>query len=307
MKGNLVSLSAALLFAGLMGSTTATAQDVVINELNLVVGPETGQFVELYGTPGTALDGHAVVIVKSAFSNGDWSAQTQAIVDLNGLALDAEGFLALNGEGWQNSVAGVVLAASPASYFELDQTPVFGDMLDAVLYGNTSVSNPQMTAIVEVVNPDAEATVYEGGEGVSPGSDGLSRVPDGGEAFDQAFVMQALSPGSSNMLPCEGGHLALNNPANTVFCTDIGPAIVGFTHQSDAQSAVTSLAIVDPVTGEVLEVFLGTAINMEGLGDGTFEVHAISHDALLAPGWTSLDSIVTVPEGGGVSASLPSP
>ena len=164
MKGNLVSLSAALLFAGLMGSTTATAQDVVINELNLVVGPETGQFVELYGTPGTALDGHALVIVKSAFSSGDWSAQTQAVVDLNGLALDAEGFLALNGEGWQNSVAGVVLAASPASSFELDQTPVFDDMLDAVLYGNTSVSNPQMTAIVEVVNPDAGATVYEGGE-----------------------------------------------------------------------------------------------------------------------------------------------
>jgi hypothetical protein len=32
-------------------------------------------------------------------------------------------------------------------------------------------------------------------------------------------------------------------------------------------------------------------------------VHAISHDALLAPGWTSLDSIVTVPEGGCVSLS----
>ena len=54
MKGNLVSLSAAWLLAGLMGSTTATAQNVVINELNLVVGPETGQFVELYGAPGTA-------------------------------------------------------------------------------------------------------------------------------------------------------------------------------------------------------------------------------------------------------------
>ena len=303
MKGNLVSLSAAWLLAGLMGSTTATAQNVVINELNLVVGPETGQFVELYGAPGTALDGHALVIVKSAFSSGDWSAQTQAVVDLNGLALNAEGFLALNGEGWQNSVAGVVLAASPASSFELDQTPVFGDMVDAVLYGNTSVFNPQMTAIVEAVNPDAEATVYEGGEGVSPGSDGLSRVPDGGEAFDQAFVMQALSPGSSNVLPCEGGHLSLNNPANAAFCTDIGPAIVGFTHQSDAATAATSLAIVDPETGEVLEVFFGTALNMEGLGDGTFEVHAISHDALLAPGWTSLDSIVTVPEGGCVSLS----
>ena len=50
--------------------------------------------------------------------------------------------------------------------------------------------------------PD-DATVYEGGEGVNAGSDGLSRVPDGGAALDQQFVMQALSPGTSNVLGCE--------------------------------------------------------------------------------------------------------
>ena len=65
MKGNLVPLCAALLFAGLMGSTSVAAQDVVINELNLVVGPETGQFVELHGAAGTELDGHALAVVKS--------------------------------------------------------------------------------------------------------------------------------------------------------------------------------------------------------------------------------------------------
>ena len=46
MKGNLVSLSAALVLKVLMGSATVFAQEVVINELNLVVGPEVGQFVE---------------------------------------------------------------------------------------------------------------------------------------------------------------------------------------------------------------------------------------------------------------------
>ena len=303
MKGNLVSLSAALLLTGLMGSTSVTAQDVVINELNLVVGPETGQFVELYGTPGTELEGHALVVVKSAFSEGAWEAQTQASVDLNGLTLNDEGFLLLEGEGWQNTVASVVLASSPASSFGINETPVFGDILDAVLYGNTSVTNPQMAAIVDVVDPDATATVYEGGAGVNPGSDGLSRVPDGGMPFDHAFVMQALSPGTSNVLACEGGHLTANNPNLSSVCTDIGPAIVGFTHQSDAMAAATSLAIVDAETGEVLEVFLGTAVNMEGLGDGTFEIHAISHDAPLAEGWTSLDSVETQPAGGCVSVA----
>ena len=301
----MVSLFAAfaLLGGAVAVSNTASAQDLVINELNLVTGPETGQFVELYGAPDTPLDGHTLVVVKSAFQDGAWVAQTQATVDLNGQALDGSGFLALEGEGWQSTLAGVVLAASQATDFEVDTPPVFGDMVDAVLYGNTSVTNPQMAAIVAAINPDAEATVYEGGEGVSAGSDGLSRVPDGGEAFDQSFVMQALSPGSTNVLPCEGGHLALNNPNVTTFCTDLGPAIVGFTHLSDAASAATSLAVVDPETGTILDLFVGTAINMEGLGDGTFEIHAISHDLPLAAGAETLAELTTLPEGGCISVA----
>ena len=301
----MVSLFAAfaLLGGAVAVSNTASAQDLVINELNLVTGPETGQFVELYGAPDTPLDGHTLVVVKSAFQDGAWVAQTQAAVDLNGQVLDGSGFLALEGEGWQSTLAGVVLAASQATEFEVDTPPVFGDMVDAVLYGNTSVTNPQMAAIVAAINPDAEATVYEGGEGVSAGSDGLSRVPDGGEAFDQAFVMQALSPGSTNVLPCEGGHLALNNPNITTFCTDLGPAIVGFTHVSDAASAATSLAVVDPETGTILDLFVGTAINMEGLGDGTFEIHAISHDLPLAAGAETLAELTTLPEGGCISVA----
>ena len=301
----MVSLFAAfaLLGGAVAVSNTASAQDLVINELNLVTGPETGQFVELYGAPDTPLDGHTLVVVKSAFQDGAWVAQTQATVDLNGQVLDGSGFLALEGEGWQSTLAGVVLAASQATEFEVDTPPVFGDMVDAVLYGNTSVTNPQMAAIVAAINPDAEATVYEGGEGVSAGTDGLSRVPDGGEAFDQAFVMQALSPGSTNVLPCEGGHLALNNPNVTTFCTDLGPAIVGFTHVSDAASAATSLAVVDPETGTILDLFVGTAINMEGLGDGTFEIHAISHDLPLAEGAETLAELTTLPEGGCISVA----
>ena len=301
----MVSLFAAfaLLGGAVAVSNTASAQDLVINELNLVTGPETGQFVELYGAPDTPLDGHTLVVVKSAFQDGAWVAQTQATVDLNGQVLDGSGFLALEGEGWQSTLAGVVLAASQATEFDVDTPPVFGDMVDAVLYGNTSVTNPQMAAIVAAINPDAEATVYEGGEGVSAGSDGLSRVPDGGEAFDQAFVMQALSPGSTNVLPCEGGHLALNNPNVTTFCTDLGPAIVGFSHVSDAASAATSLAVADPETGTILDLFVGTAINMEGLGDGTFEIHAISHDLPLAEGAETLAELTTLPEGGCISVA----
>ena len=289
MKGNLVSLlirfgcTATIAAMTLVG---AQAQDVVINELNLITGPDVGQFVELYGDPGTSLDGHSLVLVKSTPEGGNFIPETQAVVDLGGMSLDDEGFSLIEGNNWQNNVVAVVLAASPATAFELGSSPTFGGLVDAVLYGSLGVTHPQMSPLVDLVSPGTTETINESNAGEFAGPDGLSRVPDGGEAFDQAFVMQALSPGTTNVLPCEGGHLSLNNPATTTFCTDLGPEIVSFSHLSDSPTAITSLAVLDEATGEVLEVFLGTAINMEGFGDDTLLVYAISHDVVLGDGWT---------------------
>lgn len=273
-----------------------TDGQVVINEINLVTGPESGQFVELFGPPNAPLTGHSLVMVKSVLSGGDFGAVVEAVVDLDSQSLDGSGFLLIEGGPWTNSLLGLVLAEDAASSFVVGETPVFDGVADAVLYGNTSVTNPQMAPLALVVNPAAESTVYEGGTGVDPGSDALSRVPDGGDALDQQFVMQALSPGTSNVLACEGGHLSLNG-AQTLFCTDLGPEIVGFSHLSDADQALVSLAVLDANTSEVVDVFLGTAINVEGLGDGNYEVVAISHNVPLTSGWTSLDSISTLGEG----------
>ena len=267
---------------------------MVINELNLITGPDVGQFVELHGDPGTSLEGHSLVVVKSTFESADnYVPETQAVVDLGGMSLNDEGFFLVEGANWQTNVVAVVLAASPATAFELGASPTFGGVVDAVLYGSVGVTHPQMSPLVSLVSPDATETVNESNAGESAGPDGLSRVPDGGEAFDQAFVMQALSPGATNVLPCEGGHLSLNNPSVTAFCTDLGPEIVGFSHLSDSPTAITSLAVLDEVTGEVLEVFLGTAINMEGFGD----------DTLLADDWTSLDSITSLSGEGCISVA----
>ena len=78
MKGNLVSLlirfgcTATIAAMTLVG---AQAQDVVINELNLITGPDVGQFVELYGDPGTSLDGHSLVLVKSTPEGGNFMSR----------------------------------------------------------------------------------------------------------------------------------------------------------------------------------------------------------------------------------------
>ena len=138
-------------------------------------------------------------------------------------------------------------------------------------------------------------------DNVLAGPDGLSRVPDGGLALDMEFVMQALSPGTTNALPCESGHLSLNNPDVATYCTDLGPEIVVFTHETDSPTDSTSLAVLDETTGELLAVFPGSAMNMEGFGDDTLLVYAISRDVALTDDWTSLDAITSVSGDGCIS------
>ena len=81
------------LFAAFCGLSLATEAQIVLNEINLVTGPNAGQFVELHGPANQSVDGHALVVVKSSFSEGDWTATVQDVVDLQGQSLDNEGFL----------------------------------------------------------------------------------------------------------------------------------------------------------------------------------------------------------------------
>ena len=301
MKGKLkftavVVCLATFVFPGWTG--VLNAQDLVINELNWVTGPDNGQFVELYGEPGLDLSGHSVVFVRPVFQSANvYEAQVDFVVGLDGQSLDADGFALVDGLSLIGNVVGVVLAASPAGDFVEGEAAMFEDVVDAILYGNLGLTHPQMSPLVASINPLAMGALNESGDGVFPGTDGFARVPDGGEPMDQMFVLQANSPGTTNVLPCEGGTLSLNNPNNSTVCTDLGAVIFGFTHESDASSAATTLVVVDDA-GEVVNVFPGTAINMEGLGDGTYMVHAVSHDSPLTQGWTTLDDVATVDEDG---------
>ena len=85
------------LFAAFCGLSLATEAQVVLNEINLVTGPNAGQFVELHGPANQSVDGHALVVVKSSFSGGNWTATVQDVVDLQGLALDERRLPAFGG------------------------------------------------------------------------------------------------------------------------------------------------------------------------------------------------------------------
>ena len=296
MKGNLVHLIACLTWLPAFHAQT----NLVLNEVNLVTGPNYGQFIELYGTPNLTLDGHAVVIVKSLPSGagGEWTGITQAALSLDGMALDEEGFISIDGSGWQNTICAVALTEDSATLYPINEVFSMGNVLDVVFYGNTSSGSVQGTSLYEAfgLTPPSESVVFlNEGFGADQGVDGLSRLPDGGEGWDQQFIVQALSPGTTNVLACEGGTLTLNNPDITTFCTDLGPAVVGFTHTTDATNDETTLVVVD-ANDAVVGTFQGTSINMQGLADGTFMVYAISHSGDLTDGWETLNDVDGVSE-----------
>ena len=81
-------------FLTLMAAPAAWAQ-VVINEFDPSgPGTDTEEFVELYGAPGEDLSGYALVIYNGS------NAQSNLVVDLTGLSLDANGFLLIGGPGF---------------------------------------------------------------------------------------------------------------------------------------------------------------------------------------------------------------
>ena len=99
------------LFAAFCGLSLATEAQVVLNEINLVTGPNAGQFVELHGPANQSVDGHAWLLSNRRFRKAagpprfkTWSTSRPT--------LDEDGFLLVEGEGWQNTVAGVVLRPS---------------------------------------------------------------------------------------------------------------------------------------------------------------------------------------------------
>ena len=61
--------------------------------------------------------------------------------------------------------------------------------------------------------------------------------------------------------------------------------------------------VLESGTDVVVEVFLGTAIDMEGLGDGSYDVVAVSHNAILDESSATLADVGTSQVGGCVSLS----
>ena len=262
----------------LVASLSPFCQGVVINEVDALTS-ENPQFVELYGSPNSGLEGHTLAMIKSVFlGGGAYGVEVYDAISLEGQSLDSEGFLSIELE-LNTTIAAVAIYELDISMLAVGATPPADDIVDAIVYGNTSPTHPQAAIIIQAIMPSGSGLLFEGAE-ENPIGHSLSRLPNGGDPFDlTSYALQAPSMGITNVLSCDGGVLDLTNLANDTLCTDQGPAIATFTHQTDALSALLTLFIVNPADGIILGSASGSAINFQNLGDGALDVIAVSHDS----------------------------
>ncbi|MGB3543579.1 CHRD domain-containing protein [Rubrivirga sp.] len=173
---------------------------VTINEVDSdTPGTDTAEFVELYngGSDAVALDDAVLVLY-----NGNDDASYQAI-DLDGLSIDAGGYLVIGNPGvanvdlevapggsgfFQNGPDAVALYTGAAADFPTD-TPITTDnLIDAVVYGTADDDDTDLLAALgETVQQDEDANGDKDNESIQ-------RSPDGSETF----VVAAPSPGAAN-------------------------------------------------------------------------------------------------------------
>ena len=101
------------------------------------------------------------------------------------------------------TIAGVALYEAEIESLVVGEAPPSDDVVDAIIYGNTSPGNPQAAVLLQAVMPAGSGLIYEGAEGNGQGQS-ISRFPNGGDAFDiDSYVLQAPTQGISNILACD--------------------------------------------------------------------------------------------------------
>jgi large repetitive protein len=180
-------------------------ESIVINEADTdTEGTDQLEFIELFGLPNTSLDGHVLVFFNgNAANNGSYRA-----FDLDGYALDEEGYFVIGSSGVanvdyvvnltnfiQNGPDAIALYVGNGSDWPNGTAPTSLNLLDAIVYNNAAEEDQEL---LDSLTP-GQSQVVE-----TPGSENafisMSRVPDGGEPFDlSAFALQTPTPGTSNV------------------------------------------------------------------------------------------------------------
>ncbi len=256
--------------------------DVVINEVDVdQAGGDNMEFVELFGTPNTPLDGMSLILVNG---NDDLSYDA---FDLDGVSLNEDGFALIGNSALgdvdfvlpngvlQNGPDAVVLIFGDAADYPNDTPILEEDIIDALVY----VTNDTATETLLMLLNEGQEAVDESGNGPSS-INSMSRIPDGGTPRNtESYQMQPPTPGVSNVLLCDGGGLFIEGGTETSVevCVDEAAAVVAFEFTSAVPNA-EYLYVITTVDDEIIEVIQGEdEYDFSGASPGVCNVHRISY------------------------------
>lgn len=234
MKRKLLSIVTALIVPFLASS------QIVINEINSDNpggggpggGTDASEFIELKGPANFALDGYVLVFFNgfTGFGpNQTPDGTSYAAYDLDGYTTDAQGFFVLGSatttnvdmtfpnptNNIQNGGDAIALYQGDAIAWPTGTMSISTDLVDAVVYGT---NDAQATLLITNMGLDiAVAGYFQQDETAQMnGIDlTLSRIPDGGNPYDTAYVVQTLTPGTWNLPPCTSGSVLFSDSTSS--------------------------------------------------------------------------------------------
>jgi uncharacterized surface protein with fasciclin (FAS1) repeats len=266
----------ALLFLFVCNVGFAQLTDIRINEVDQdQPSSDTLEFVELYGAPNTPLDGLVLV-----FFNGSGDVSYDAY-DLAGQSTDESGFFLLgtsyvvgadmlltpNGQGSiQNGRDAIALFLGTAAEWPVGTAVSAANLVDAIVYTSGDGPDDELT---NALTPGQAILDVAGNSTLS-----FSRVPDGGAAIDHsAFVLQAPTPGSSNIPACWGSEVALVS-GSVQQCSDTinDPIVVG----NSSVFGINYIYVLADTNNAIITWYAESTLDMDQFGDGVYRVYGVS-------------------------------
>jgi len=243
-------------------------QDPVINEVDAdTPGSDTAEFIEIFWTPSTALDGYVVVLF-----NGSTDLSYYAI-DLDGYSTDSNGFFMIGstgmgteieispgGSGWlQNGADAVALYLDDATSFPTDTPVTSTNLIDALVYDTADADDSGLLmGLGETIQYDESVNGASATESVQRKMDGTyeTKTPTPRASNDAAVCELSLTTTSATCDALTSG-------------TDTYTATVNFvgggtsTYSVMADSGVVDLSGGDP------DVDASGTITVTGVSEGT--------------------------------------
>lgn len=272
-------LSALAVFFSLTGFSQVTINEVDSN----TPGSDTAEFVELYADEETSLDGYFLVFING---NGD---AIYNIIDLAGGSISDGYFvvgnaatpnvdLTFDDNGLQNGQDAVGLYLDPSVALEIGALANADGLIDLVVYDSNDDDDAELLGFLA-----AECQVqYNEGENGEGDVESISRVPDGGTAMCPTdFLVQAPSPGASNIPSCFGGSLAFDNAMTEMsFCID-DDAIELISFDVVDNTGDGFIYILTDEENIITGTSTGEIIDSSTLPEGVCRIHGVAYNGIL--------------------------